>query len=280
MASYTTTLRRLLDPSANTAGYSFTKGHYENGVWVPAEIKKTEFSTNFELWETGDREYPLIFDDPEWEGYDPTFRSHLNSVIVDYYWGYEIGSETPQMFKQRINQKMRLIMPYYNLLFKAQWEQFKDFDPNSFYREKEFLGGTERELGERKEYDHNGNAIYGLNQDGSITNNAKQFNYDTPQNGSVVSTVNGEHMSSASAAENTNGKVYSQNGCYDGVNLTDNYTFKQDKATDKENFKNRKDIEKGYNTSKYTQYKEYLDGLKNIEQMIVDELRDNFMLVY
>lgn len=297
MSSYTTTLRRLMEPGANTAGYSYVAGHYDNGVWIPAAITKNSVSTTFELWETGDKAYPLIFDDPDWEGYDPSFRSSLNSKIVDYYWGYEIGSETPAMFKQRVNQKMRLIMPYYNLLFKAQWENFKDFDPNTFYKEKEYQGGTEKEylggqdktFGKRQQYDHSGSATYGLNQDGSIDNEGKQYNFDTPQNMSSLNVDSPDHMSSAAVVKNNQGKVYTQNGKYNGLNLTNDPTFIADSVTDNETyknrkdnetFKNRKDIEKGYNTSRYTQYKEYLEGLNNIEQMIIDELRDCFMLVY
>lgn len=280
MASYTTTLRRLLDPEANTAGYSWVKGHYEDGVWVPAQIIKNSVPTNFELWETGAKAYPLIFDDPDWEGYDPTFRAKLNDAIVDYYWGYEIGSETPSMFKQRINQKMRLIMPYYNLLFKAEWENFKDFDPNTFQKEKEYQGGMEKKIGQRKQYDWSGNATYGGNQDGSIDTKTKQYNFDTPQNLSSIDTDDPDHMSSALAALNNQGKVYSQNGNYDGSTLTEDPTFKSDEATDTDTFKNRKDIEKGFTSSRYTQYKEYLETLRNIEELIIDELRDCFMLVY
>ena len=297
MSSYTTTLRRLIDPEANTAGYKFVKGHYENNVWVPAAITKIEVPTGFTLWETGDKAYPLIFDDPNWEGYDPTFRSSLNSKIVDFYWGYEIGSETPSMFKQRINQKMRLIMPYYNLLFKAQWENFKQFDPNTFYKEKEYKGGTEKEykggtekeykggtekeLGERKQYDHSGSATYGVENDGSISNEGKQYNFDTPQNMSSLNVNSPDHMSSAAVVKNNQGKVYTQNGKYNGTTMTTDPTFIADAVKDTEKYTNdRKDIEKGYNTSRYTQYKEYLEGLKNIEQMIIDELRDCFMLCY
>ena len=280
MSSYTTTLRRLLDPSANTTGYSFTKGHYEDGVWIPAHLEQNQASTGFTLWETGSKAYPLIFDDEDWDGYDPTFRSKLNDAIVDFYWGYEIGSETPAMFKQRINAKMRLIMPYYNLLFKAEYENFKDFDPNTFYREKEYQGGTEKKIGERKQYDHNGSATYGTNSNGSIDNTGKQYNFDTPQNMSSLNVDSPDHMSSAAVVKNNQGKVFTQNGKYDGTSLTNDFTFKTDQATDTDTFKNRKDIEKGYNTSRYTQYKEYLEGLRNIEEMIIDELRDCFMLCY
>ena len=298
MSSYTTTLRRLMDPEANTAGYQFVKGHYVNSIWVPATtITKIEVPTGFTIWETGNKAYPLIFDDPDWEGYDPSYRSSLNSKIVDHYWGYEIGSETPSMFKYRINVKMREIMPYYNLLLKAQWENFKKFDPNTYYKEKDYQGGTEKEylggqdktFGKRQQYDHSGSATYGLNEDGSIDNEGKQYNFDTPQNMSSLNVDSPDHMSSAAVVENNQGKVYTQNGKYDDLNMTDDPTFITDSYTDNEayknrkdneTFKNRKDIEKGYNTSRYVQYKEYLEGLKNIEQMIIDELRECFLLVY
>lgn len=275
MASYTTTLRRLMDPDANTAGYSWVKGHYEDGVWVPAQITKNSVPTNFELWETGAKAYPLIFDDPDWEGYDPTFRSKLNDAIVDYYWGYEIGSETPSMFKQRINQKMRLIMPYYNLLFKAEWEQFKDFNPNTFSKTKEYQGGTERKNGERKQYDWSGSKTTKADDSG------KQYNFDTPMNMGSLDTNDPDHMSSATTVKNTTGDLVIQNGFYTNGSLNDNKeTFKSAESTDTDTFKNRKDIESGYTSSPYTQYKEYLETLRNIEEMIIDELRDCFMLVY
>lgn len=270
-----------MDPSANTVGYSFTKGHYEDGVWVPAHMEKNEYSTGFELWDTGDKAYPLIFDDPEWEGYDPTFRSTLNNLIVDYYWTYEIGSETPAMFKQRINTKMRLIMPYYNLLFKAEYENFKNFDPNTFYREKEYIGGMNKTSGERKQYDHSGTTNYGKDG-GNIVSEGKQYNFDTPQNMSSINTNSPDHMSSAAAVKNENEKNFSQNGFF-GTNGSfdgSHPTFKQDSVTDTETYNQRKDIEQGYNTSKYTQYKEYMAGLRNIDDMIIEELRDCFMLVY
>lgn len=275
MASYTTTLRRLMDPEANTAGYSWVKGHYENGVWVPAQINKNSVSTNFELWDTGTKAYPLIFDDPNWEGYDPTFRAKLNDAIVDFYWGYEIGSETPSMFKQRINQKMRLIMPYYNLLFKAEWEQFKDFNPNTFKKEKEYQGGMERKTGERKDYDWSGNKT------NDHTDTGKQYNFDTPQNMGSLNVNSPDHMSSASTVESNIGAVITQNGNYTSGSFdASKETFKSAEATDTDTYKNRKDIETGYTTSPYTQYKEYLETVRNIEEMIIDELRDCFMLVY
>ena len=94
--------------------------------------------------------------------------------------------------------------------------------------------------------------------------------------------MSGDHASSASAVSNTPGDIVSQNGYYDstGTYQDNKETFKQDSVTDSDTYKNRQDVEVGYNSSPYTQYKEYVETLRNIEEMIIDELRDCFMLVY
>ena len=44
----------------------------------------------------------------------------LNKKILDHYLYAEIGQETPDMFRQMLNRKLREIMPYYNQLYETQ----------------------------------------------------------------------------------------------------------------------------------------------------------------
>lgn len=52
--------------------------------------------------------------------FDEDYRETLNKAILDYYYMYEIGFETPYLFKHYLNNKMELIMPKFNALFEAQ----------------------------------------------------------------------------------------------------------------------------------------------------------------
>lgn len=52
--------------------------------------------------------------------FDEDYRETLNKAILDYYYMYEIGFETPALFKHYLNNKMELIMPKFNALFEAQ----------------------------------------------------------------------------------------------------------------------------------------------------------------
>ena len=56
-------------------------------------------------------EYPI---------FDEAYREPLNKAILDNYLTYEIGFETPALFRHYLKTKMNLIMPKYNILFNAQ----------------------------------------------------------------------------------------------------------------------------------------------------------------
>lgn len=59
------------------------------------------------------------FDD-SWTTFIPEHKPVLCQKIIDHYYFYEIGSETPDRFKFYINEHLRLIMPYYNQLYSSE----------------------------------------------------------------------------------------------------------------------------------------------------------------
>lgn len=59
----------------------------------------------------GPEDYPI---------FDEAYREVLNQRITDHYALYEIGHETPNMFKFALNRKLREIMKYYNQLYLSE----------------------------------------------------------------------------------------------------------------------------------------------------------------
>lgn len=55
-----------------------------------------------------DFEYPILSE--EW-------KSGFEELFIQHYYGYEIGQETPDMFKQRLKSKLNMIMPRYKSRF-------------------------------------------------------------------------------------------------------------------------------------------------------------------
>lgn len=74
---------------------------------VTVELRKLLQLTNFELFD-----FPYNFD-------DPNFRAQLEQSVIDYYYNYEIGTETPQEFKRRFEAKWLTIIDYYNQLYNT-----------------------------------------------------------------------------------------------------------------------------------------------------------------
>lgn len=62
--------------------------------------------------------YPIFNED---------YRYYLNKHIVNYYYYDEIGVETPARFKRLLNNKMEIIMPKYNLMYKNKFEELNPY---------------------------------------------------------------------------------------------------------------------------------------------------------
>lgn len=56
----------------------------------------------------------------DYEVIDDDYRIRLNNKILEHYRFYEIGCETPAMFKHYLNVALNEIMPYYNQLIQSQ----------------------------------------------------------------------------------------------------------------------------------------------------------------
>lgn len=51
--------------------------------------------------------------------FDEDYRPMLNQKIIEHYAFREIGFETAALFRNRLNEKLSMIMPYYNMLYKS-----------------------------------------------------------------------------------------------------------------------------------------------------------------
>ena len=75
---------------------------------VTIELRNLLAVQSFDLF---DFDYPI--EDAQW-------KEELEAAIIDHYFFHEIGQETPDRFKQRFSSRLRLIMPYYNELFRSK----------------------------------------------------------------------------------------------------------------------------------------------------------------
>lgn len=184
-------------------------------------------------YDFGLNEYPI---------FDERYRAALNKDILDYYFMYEIGFETPELFKHYLKNKLNLIMPKYNAMYQAQL----DIIANPLGNVK--LTETSTRTGES-----NGTTS------SSSTSNGKSLFQDTPQGKITQSSIDEQTW-----ATNVNMDKANASGSTTALgNSTEQYT---------------KTL-LGYNGYKYgvEVYNKLLTTFQSVNQMVIDDLQDLFM---
>ena len=197
--------------------------------------------------------------------FDEAYRTTLNNEILDYYLTAEIGFETPALFKHYLNSTMRLIMPKYNAMYVAQSQLA--LNP---------LGNVDltETSNRQKEIDTTTNSqSQGTGNSNSTSNaNGKNLFQDTPQ-GELASTDLENQKWATNLTLTSNGITDQSN-----TNTQSNVNGREDKDS-VENY-TRRII--GNNGRKYNVeiYAKLVNEFKNIDQLIIGELRECFMGVY
>lgn len=79
---------------------------------VTVELRNLLTLTDFELF------------DFEYQFDDPLFKKEIEQQITDFFYDYEIGSETPDMFKRKFKARFLRIIGYYNQLYNTTLLQY------------------------------------------------------------------------------------------------------------------------------------------------------------
>lgn len=179
--------------------------------------------------------------------FDENYRSILNTNIIDYYYFREIGFETVAQFNHYLNNKMNIIMPYYNKIYIAT---LKEINPLNNYNLTEKY---------EKIYEGTGN---NTTNDTSNSDSLNAFS-DTPQGNVSNNEITELNYLSEATQNKANYKNLSTSNMKN--NAMENY-IKNTSGT------------QGIPESEMI--KKYVDSLLNIDKMIIDELSDLFMKVW
>jgi len=179
--------------------------------------------------------------------FDENYRSILNTNIIDYYYFREIGFETVAQFNHYLNNKMNIIMPYYNKIYIAT---LKEINPLNNYNLTEKY---------EKIYEGTGN---NTTNDSSNSDSLNAFS-DTPQGNVSNNEITELNYLSEATQNKANYKNLSTSNMKN--NAMENY-IKNTSGT------------QGIPESEMI--KKYVDSLLNVDKMVIDELSDLFMKVW
>lgn len=230
---------------------------------------------------------PKIFDF-DFPIYDESHRSELERKIVKRYFNKEIGLETIDLWKLYLDERLNSVMPYYNELYSHAKDIFTNVDVGGVTKE-DITGNVKSDstMGDKTvETTEN-------HDDTSVTNNTKSnggyhdqssnINSDLPQVQITDVSIYGNQASTGDVKRN-----YDDNADSSGSSMRDEKGNRNiDRSGTDSKVENRSENRGGSSSRKgregvllAEQMLKYKSTLLNIDNMIVEELRDLFMMVY
>ena len=240
MSKYTTEVRYICEMAAGSTG-EMSVTDVINRSWMLI------FDFDFPIWNT---EYKPV----------------LCKKILKHYYTREIGLETVGLWKLKLDTKMNEIMPYYNERYKST--QFK-YDP---IHDVDYTRLTnDGEKGKNNKYGTSNSKSKNVSASSGESKTVNRFS-DTPQGG-LDGIEDNQYLTSATI----NNSEGSNNSSSDGSNNVSN--------TESGNFETTRDFaEHVFGKMSGNSYgkliREYRDNLINIDNEVIDELKDLFMLLW
>ena len=178
--------------------------------------------------------------------YDEQHKQEFEEKFINYYMFNEIGFESVKRFKHYLKEKLNRIAPYYEQLYKTELRCLE------------------------------GDIDFMLNKDLHETINVKDKNTSKSKTNATSKTLNKE-----SYLDNGNASLDLTEGNLTGVNSSDgNGITESDMSGENEQLTEL--ISKGNIgvTSSAELLKQWRQVLINIDEMIIEECRDLFMMIY
>ncbi len=236
MSKYTTELRFICESSLQNNGIDI------KGMSVNEIIEKSlPYIFNFS--------FPI---------YDNNYLPILEHNIINHFYTREIGFETVQLWKQKLNSRLNLIMPKYNKMYESELYKLDPLSNNSEI--ENFMRETQ---GNSQSDAQSTSTRTGTGTTGSTTQNIFS---DTPQgklSGLDYATSLNEDKTNGNTETNETGNGQSTET--QNVNNTENYIRKRSGLT---------------GTTIAKSINDFIINFKSIDNMIIEELDDLFMLIW
>lgn len=186
--------------------------------------------------------------------FDETYRTTLNTKILNHYYMDEIGLETPALFRFYLNQRLDEIMPYYNTLYLKQPILLQNIDKDVDIEERL-----------QKQTGNTTSSTVSSTSSSTGSENSKNLFQDTPQ-GSLDTT-------------SLNNQTWATNVTFDNNSTTNSTTDSSTGSGSESGTESYIKTIVGNNGGKYTAdiLRDLRNYLLNIDMMVIDDLKDLFM---
>ena len=213
---------------------------------------------------------------------NPKDKEEFEKLFIQWYYFREIGFETPERFKKKLQAKLNIIMPYYRQLALTEWDKVRTTEQMMTSKNLKETSTHEQTINGNNKSSVNGES----SQTGTSTSSQQQTSTNN-QNAKGSNLSDGVSKSSLDEGYLTSVTTINDSG---NQNITGNssdtteITSSQNSSgtnnqvlSESTTFTSQGDV--GIQTPAYA-ITEWRKVLININQQIIDECRDLFMSIY
>ena len=213
---------------------------------------------------------------------NPKDKEEFEKLFTEWYYFREIGFETPERFKMKLQAKLNVIMPYYRQLALTEWDKVRTVEQMMTSKNLKETSTHEQTINGNNKSSVTGES----SQTGTSTTSQQQLSTNT-QNAKGSNLNDGVSKSSLDEGYLTSVTTINDSG---NQNITGNssdtseITSSQNSSgtnnqilSETTTFTSQGDV--GIQTPEYA-ITEWRKVLININQQIIEECRDLFMTIY
>lgn len=221
-------------------------------------------------------------------------KKGFEQLFIDYYYFNEIGFETPERFRHKLQAKLKLIMPYYQQLALTEWDKVKTIEQmmtsknlhETTTHEQSIDGTSSSQMTGNSDNNLTSSVATSSNSESSVSETLSQTNKASDiMNGVAQSSLTDGYLTSSSKADG-NTSQSNQQSTTANQSSTDNNHIESTQSNNSTNnqilsettsFSSVGDV--GIQTPAYA-ITEWRKVLININQMIINDCYDLFMKIY
>lgn len=207
--------------------------------------------------------------------FDEAYRPGLNDKIIDHYYTQEIGVETIDMFRLAMRRRMNEIMPLYNQMLEAERRQV---DPFSTVDLRTVRTGSLDEQGTSTQESTDTGEDTATGTSGNTSNStgrSRSVSSDTPQ-----TMLAGDADYASSAADSTSSTDTTSDATDERTNNHENSAAASGADTRFQNTDGEETVTGRQGVLGADAWAAFQRSLVNIDMMIIDDLKDLFMVVW
>lgn len=205
-------------------------------------------------------------------------KKEFEELFEKYFYFREIGFETPDRFKMKLESKLKLIMPYYRQLALTEWNKVKTVE--LMMNSKNLTETTTHEQTLSGTSTNSGTSTSSINQSTNGSNNStlsQSSKESRLENGVSSVSLSDGYLTGVSESSQSTTDANSSESTQSGTSEEQATTNTNQTITDTTTFTSKGDI--GIQTPAYA-IAEWRKVIINLNEQIIKECEDLFMKIY